>query len=318
LILVLRHVARRLPSAVVVLLLSTIPIFGILRLAPGDPAATVAGADAGPAAIAAARHEMGLDRPLVSQYLSWLGDALHGDFSTSFVNKADVATLVLRGLGNTGTLALCALLLAVALAFPLGMATALTRSGRLRTLLSGVNVLMLSIPPYVTGVLLVLVFSVGLRLLPPGGYVSVFDDPVAGVQFLLLPSVCLALPAAAVLARFLTASLQRVFHEEYYFAARMRGLSARRLVLRHGLPNAVGPMVTVLGIQIGHLLGGAVIVEAVFAWPGLGQAMVSAAGARDYPVMQALLLLAVTVFIVLQLVSDVVYAVIDPRVREQT
>lgn len=314
----LRYVLRRIPSAVVVLLLSTIPIFGILRLAPGDPAASAAGADAGPAALAALRHQMGLDRPLAAQYVSWLGDALHGDFSTSYVNKAPVSELVLRGLGNTGTLALCALVLSVVLAFPLGVATALVRRGWARTLLSGLNVLMLSVPPYVTGVLMVLLFSVVLRLLPPGGYVSVFDDPVAGAQFLLLPTVCLALPAAAVLARFLTASLQRVFHEEHYFAARMRGLSARRTVLRHGLPNAVGPMVTVLGIQIGNLLGGAIIVESIFAWPGIGQAMVSAAGSRDYPVMQALLLLAVTVFIVLQLLSDVVYAVIDPRVRERT
>lgn len=314
----LRYVLRRLPSAVVVLVLSTVPIFGVLRLAPGDPAATAAGADATPAAVARIRHQMGLDRPLADQYLSWLGDALHGDFATSFVNKAEVSTLVLRGLGNTGTLALCALVLAVLIAFPLGLATALARSGWLRTVLNGLNVLMLSVPTYVTGVVLVLVCSVGLRLLPPGGYVSVFDDPVAGAQFLLLPSLCLAFPAAAVLARFLTASLQRVFHEEHYFAARMRGLSRRRLVVRHALPNAVGPVVTVLGIQIGHLLGGAVIVESIFAWPGLGQAMVSAAGARDYPVLQALLLLAVTVFIVLQLLSDVAYAVIDPRARERT
>lgn len=312
----LRYVLRRLPSAAVVLLLSTVPVFGILRLAPGDPAASLAGADAGPAAIAALRHQMGLDRPLVNQYLSWLGDALHGDFATSFSTRAPVSELVLRGLGNTGTLALGALLLAVVLALPLGMLAALARGGAARTLLAGLNVLMLAVPPYVTGVLLVLLFSVVLRLLPPGGYVSVFDDPVAGVQFLLLPSLCLALPAAAVLARFLTAALQRVFHEEHYVAARLRGLSRRRLLLRHGLPNAVGPLVTVLGIQIGNLLGGAVIVESVFAWPGIGQAMVTAASARDYPVMQALLLLAVTVFITLQLLSDVVHALIDPRVRE--
>ncbi|WP_420000170.1 ABC transporter permease [Streptomyces boninensis] len=314
----LRYVLRRLPSAVIVLLLATIPVFAVLRLAPGDPAATVAGPDAGPEVIAGVRHEMGLDRSLTVQYFSWLGDALRGDFATSFVSKVPVSDLVMRGLGNTGTLTVCALLLAVLLAFPLGLAQALARTGRVRTLLNGINVVMLSVPPYVTGVILVLVFSVGLRLLPPGGYVSVFDDPVAGVQFLLLPSICLALPAAAVLARFLTASLQRVFHEEHYFASRMRGLSAKRLVLRHGLPNAVGPVVTVLGIQIGHLLGGAVIVESIFAWPGLGQTLVTAASARDYPLVQALLLLAVTVFIALQLLSDVVYAVIDPRVRERT
>ena len=243
---------------------------------------------------------------------------LRGDLSTSFVNGAEVSEIVGRGIGNTGVLAASAVVLALLLAFPLGVAAAVVRAGWLRTLLAGINVLMLAVPTYVTGVVFVLVFAVGLRLLPSGGYVSFFDDPAASVQFLLLPSLCLALPAAAVLARFLTASLQRAMAEEYYFAARMRGLRGARLLVRHGLPNAVGPVVTVLGIQIGNLLGGAVIVEGVFAWPGLGQAMVRAAEARDYPVVQALLLLAVAVFITLQLLSDVVCAAIDPRVREQT
>ncbi|MFI6348942.1 ABC transporter permease [Streptomyces sp. NPDC050560] len=314
----LRYVLRRVPSALLVLLLSTVPIFAVLRLAPGDPAAIVAGPDAGPAAVAAIRHGMGLDRPLTDQYFSWLGHALRGDFATSFTSGAPVSELVLRGLGNTGTLAVCALLLAVLIAFPLGVASALARTGWLRTALAAFNALMLSVPTYVTGVVLVLVCSTWLRLLPPGGYVSLFSDPVAGAQFLLLPSLCLAMPAAAVLARFLTASLQRVFHEEHYFASRMRGLSGRRLLLRHALPNTAGPVVTVLGIQIGQLLGGAIIVESVFAWPGLGQTMVTAAHARDYPLVQALLLLAVTAFIVLQLLSDVVYAALDPRVRERT
>ncbi|RKN39827.1 ABC transporter permease [Streptomyces hoynatensis] len=313
----LRYLLRRLPVTALVLLLATVPIFAVLRMAPGDPAATLAGPDASPEAVAAIRHDLGLDRSLARQYLSWLGGALHGDFSTSFVNGAEVSGLVGRGLGNTGTLTLCALVLAVLLAFPLGVATALARTARLRTALSALNVVMLAVPTYVTGVLLTMVFSGALRLLPPGGYVPVLDDPVEGAQFLVLPSVCLALPSAAVLARFLAASLQRVFHEEHYFASRMRGLSRRRLILRHGLPNAVGPLVTVLGIQIGHLLGGAVIVEAIFAWPGLGEAMVSSANARDYPMVQAMLLLAVTVFIVLQLFSDLVYALVDPRVREQ-
>jgi peptide/nickel transport system permease protein len=314
----LRYLLRKLPTGVLVLLLATVPVFLVLRLSPGDPGATLAGPDATPEAVEAARHQLGLDRPLVEQYGDWIGGVVTGDLSTSFVNGAEVSEIVSRGIGNTGMLALCALLLALLLAFPLGVAGAVVRRGWLRTLLAGVNVLMLAVPTYVTGVVLVLVFAVGLRLLPPGGYVSFFDDPVESIQFLVLPSICLALPAAAVLARFLTASLQRAVREEYYFAARMRGLRGRRLLVRHGLPNSVGPVVTVLGIQIGNLLGGAVIVEGVFAWPGLGQAMVRAAEARDYPVVQALLLLAVAVFIVLQLLSDVVYAAIDPRMRERT
>lgn len=314
----LRYALHKLPSAALVLLLATLPVFAVLRLAPGDPAVLVAGPDADAETVAGIRHDLGLDRPLAVQYFSWLGDALRGDFSTSFVNGAEVSELVLRGLGNTGTLALCALTLAVLIAFPLGIATATVRTGWMRAALSALNVVMLSVPTYVTGVVLVLIFAVGLELLPPGGYVSLFDDPVAAFQFLLLPSICLAMPAAAVLARFLTASLQRVFHEDHYFASRMRGLSGRRLMVRHALPNTVGPVVTVLGIQIGNLLGGAIIVESVFAWPGLGQTMVTAANARDYPLVQALLLLAVTAFIILQLLSDVVYAAIDPRVRERS
>ncbi|MGP4110734.1 ABC transporter permease [Streptomyces sp. 4N509B] len=312
----LRYLLRKLPTGVLVLALATVPIFLVLRVAPGDPAATVAGQDASPEALQAARVQLGLDRPLLTQYGDWIGGVLRGDLSTSFVNGAEVSEIVSRGIGNTGMLAFSALVLALLLAFPLGVAGAVVRSGWPRTLLAGLNVLMLAVPTYVTGVVLVLVFAVGLRLLPSGGYVSFLDDPTRSIQFLILPSLCLALPAAAVLARFLTASLQRAVTEEFYFAARMRGLTGRRLLVRHGLPNAVGPVVTVLGIQIGHLLGGAVIVEGVFAWPGLGQAMVRAAESRDYPVVQALLLLAVAVFIVLQLLSDVVYALIDPRVRE--
>lgn len=311
------YLIRRLPSALVVLVLATVPIFGVLRLAPGDPAAILAGPDATPEVIAQTRHDLGLDRPLIEQYFSWLGGVLQWDFSTSFVTGAEVSEIVGRSLGNTATLAFSALLVALVLALPLGIAQALARRGWVQLGLSGLNVVMLAIPPYVTGVILVFVFAITLRLLPPGSYVSLFDDPGAALQFLIMPSICLALPVAAVLARFLAASLQRTINEQHYLAARLRGITGARLLLRHGLPNSLGSVITILGIQIGHLLGGAIIVEGIFAWPGLGQALVLAAKSSDYPIVQAILLLAVAVFILLQLLSDVVTAAIDPRVRER-
>jgi peptide/nickel transport system permease protein len=311
------YLIRRLPSALVVLVLATVPIFGVMRLAPGDPAAILAGPDATPEVLAQTRHDLGLDRPLVEQYFSWLGGVLRWDFATSFVTGAEVSEIVGRSLGNTATLAFCALLVALVLALPLGIAQALAQRGWLQLTLSGLNVVMLAVPPYVTGVILVFVFAITLRLLPPGSYVSLFEDPVAALQFLTLPSLCLALPVAAVLARFLAASLQRTVNEQHYLAAQLRGITGARLLVRHGLPNSLGSVVTILGIQIGNLLGGAVIVEGIFAWPGLGQALVQAAKSSDYPIVQAILLLAVGVFILLQLLSDVVNAAIDPRVRER-
>lgn len=312
------YLVRRLPSALVVLLLATIPIFGVMRLAPGDPAAVLAGPDASAETIEQTRQELGLDRPLVEQYFSWMSGVVQWDFSTSFVTGTEVSEIVSRSLGNTTTLTLSALLLALVLALPLGIAQALARRGWLQLAISGLNVVMLAIPPYVTGVILVFVFAITLRLLPPGSYVSVFEDPVAGLQFLILPSICLALPVAAVLARFLAASLQRTVNEQHYLAAQLRGITGAKLLIRHGLPNSLGSVITILGIQIGSLLGGAVIVEGIFAWPGLGQALVQASVAGDYPIVQAILLLAVAVFILLQLLSDVANAAIDPRVRERT
>ncbi|MEV5976589.1 ABC transporter permease [Streptomyces sp. NPDC052114] len=311
----LRYALRRVPAALVVLAVASVLVFAVLRLAPGDPAVVLAGPDASAATVAEVRTSLGLDRSLPAQYWTWLSGVLTGDLGTSFILGAPNATLIGRGLGNTLELALAALLLALLGGGAAGLALGTGTRRAVRTLLGGAVSLALAVPPYVTGVLLVLVFAVTWRVLPASGHEDLLADPEIGVQYLLLPALCLALPTGAVLARFLAASLRRARVDEYVKTATAKGLPRRRLLARHVLPNALPPVVTVLGIQIGQLLGGAIVVEAVYAWPGLGQLLLQAVIGRDYLLVQDLLLFAVAVFVVVQTLTDLAQAALDPRVR---
>ncbi len=309
------YALRRIPSALVVLFLASVAIFAVLHLAPGNPAVVLAGPDADAVTIAAITHQLGLDRPLPVQYAIWLRGILTGQLGQSYVLGAPIASLIGRGLGNTAQLTGAAVLLAVGLGFAAGTIGATTRSRVVRAAVVTFTTISFAVPTFISGVLLVLVFAVWLRVLPPGGHASLVTDPLGGLRFLILPAVCLALPASAVIARFLQTSLSAVLEDEYIRTARAKGLPAARTLLRHALPNALPPVVTVLGIQIGQLLGGAVIVEAIFAWPGLGQLILQSFVSRDYLVVQDLVLLAVTVFIVFQTLTDIAHAALDPRIR---
>ncbi|MES9807899.1 ABC transporter permease [Streptomyces cinereoruber] len=309
------YLLRRLPSALLVLLVASFVVFAVLRLVPGDPAAVLAGPDASAETEAAIRARLGLDEPLPAQYLRWLGDLLTGDLGPSYAIGGQTADLIGDGLGATAELTLGALLFVVVLGGTFGILGATSRnrwvSGAVRILTTGA----LSVPPFVTGVLLVLLFSVLLGVLPPGGRIPLLTAPDLGVQYLLLPALCLALPSAAVLGRYLKDGIERAFGEDYVRTATAAGIAPRRLLWRHALPNALPPVVTLLGMQTGNLLGGAVLVEAIFAWPGLGQLAEQALVRRDYPVVQDLLLLLVTVFVLVQLLTDLVHARLDPRIR---
>jgi peptide/nickel transport system permease protein len=311
----LRYALRRVPSAILVLVIASVIVFGVLHLAPGDPAALAAGPDANPETIAAVRHQLGLDASLPQQYLSWLGGILTGDLGTSYVRKLPIGTLIGNGAGNTLLLTLGAVVIAVLLGGIAGLILGVGRNRIVRTAATGLTALAFAIPPYVSGVLLVLLFAVTFRVLPPGGHTSVLTDPTIGLQYLLMPALALALPAAAVIARFLSTSIRQVYDEEYIRTGTAKGLRERRIVLRHALPNALPPVLTVLGIQIGQMLGGAIVVEAIFAWPGLGQLIVDSVKSSDYLVVQDLLLIAVAVFVVLQTVTDLLHAAVDPRLR---
>ncbi|MEV7568460.1 ABC transporter permease [Streptomyces tanashiensis] len=309
------YLLRRLPSALLVLLAASFLVFAVLRLVPGDPAAVLAGPDASPETEAAIRARLGLDAPLPTQYVRWLGDLLTGDLGPSYAIGGRTADLIGDGLGATTELTLGALLFVVVLGAAFGILGATARNrwvlGTVRVLTTGA----LAVPPFVTGVLLVLLFSVLLGVLPPGGRVPLLTAPDLGVQYLLLPSLCLALPSAAVLGRYLKDGIERALAEDYVRTATAAGIAPRRILRRHALPNALPPVVTLLGMQTGHLLGGAVLVEAIFAWPGLGQLAEQALVRRDYPVVQDLLLLLVTVFVLVQLLTDLVHAWLDPRIR---
>lgn len=309
------YLVRRLPSALVVLLLSSFVIFLILRAVPGDPAVTLAGSDPSPDTVEAIRRDLGLDRPLLSQYGAWLGDVLRGDLGRSYIIGGSVGELLGQRLGNSVELTLASLVFSVGLGLLLGILGATVKNRLGQTLLSAVNSVSLIVPAYVSGFLLVFLFAVTWPVLPPGGHVSIFSDPQIGFQYLLLPALALALPSSAVLARYVKDGVQQALGEDYARTAKSLGVPRRRILWRHALPNALPPLLTVVGMQVGVVLGSAVIIEAVFAWPGLGLLAEQAVTRRDYPVIQAVLLLLVAVFVVVQLLTDLAYALLDPRVR---
>lgn len=313
----LRYSLSRIPSALIVLVVGSVLIFTLLRLVPGDPALVLAGPDASPEALAALRTELGLDGPQAVQYFSWLAGILTLDLGRSLVLGGEIGSLLLDALGNTAALAGAALLVAVTIAFALSTVSVIADRKWLNNLVTAFGTVAVAIPNFVTGALLVVVFGVVLAVLPAGGIPrrGLLDDPGITVQYLLLPAICLALPIAAALTRFLTESLRSQLTEPYATTARALGISRRRIVLTQVLPNALPSTVTVLGIQIGHLIGGAVLVEAIFALPGLGHLIERAIASRDYPVVQVMLLFSVLLFVVIQLVTDLVNATLDPRIR---
>lgn len=311
----IRYLLRRLPAALLVLLLASVVIFFIIRLAPGDPAASLAGPDADAATVAEIRAQLGLDKPLIVQYFQWLGGILVGDFGDSYLLHAPVAVLIGNSLGNTILLAAAATLLAVIGGGIIGFLLGTTSSPVLRSILASATSLGIAIPTFVSGVLLILLFAVNWRLLPPGGIGPGLTDFSLGWQYLLMPAIVLSLPTGATLARFLASSLRQTLDQDFVQTGIAKGLRPRRLMLGHVVPNSLPPVLTVLGLQIGQLLGGAIIVETIFAWPGVGQLLLQAVNGRDYLLTQALLLIAVAVFIAVQLINDIVDAAMDPRIR---
>lgn len=313
----IRYVLRRLPSLVIVLFGSSALIFLIIRLIPGDPAATLAGTDATPAQVAAIRRELGLNQPIPVQYIHWLGQILTFHLGQSYIIGGSVASLVAEGAGNTVLLTVAALVIAVVLSALLGPLWAAARRPWLSHLLTGSNTLMIALPTFVTGVLLLLLFSIELPVFPAGGVPAngLLADPVQTLRFVFLPALCLALPVVGVMTRYLAESLRTELRQPYVATAIAAGVSRRRIVTRHALRNVLPTSLTVLGLQVGALLGGAIVVEYIFSWPGLGQLIQQAITGRDYPVVQVLLLLAVVVFVVIQLLTDVAHAALDPRIR---
>lgn len=311
----IRFLIGKLPSFLLVALVSSVIAFVLPRLAPGDAAVELAGPDATPEIVAGIRAELGLDQPLWQQYLLWIGGVFRGDLGRSYILNRPVTELIGSRLESTVELALLATVIMIAVGLLLGVLGGSPRSRGARSVVDGFNTVFLAIPPFLTGLLLILFLGLALPLLPVSGEIALLDDPELGIQYLILPAVALALPQAAVVARLLQTSMLTARGEDFVDLARSKGARPGRVTRRHVLRNSVGTVVVVIGLRIGDLLGGAIVVEAIFARNGLGTLAVSSVQSRDYLVVQALILGAVLVAVVMQLLSEIVLAALDPRVR---
>jgi len=309
------YVLRRIGSLVPVLFLSSIIVFLLIYMIPGDPVLALLPPDPRPEQIEATRAHYGFDRPLAEQYLRWLSRVATGDLGQSISKGVAVGRLLRESFSVTVQLASSAFLLALAIALPLGIAAGLKPGGRLATFLNFYATMGLAIPAFWVGILLILVCGVWLQWLPTSGFRGILRDPVQAVRFLILPAITLSLPQSAVLASFLRYSVQAVQGADYVTAAVANGLPRRLIVFKVIVKNALIPVVTVAALQLGHLLGGTVVVESVFSIPGLGRLLVDSIAARDYPVIQGALLLILSVFISLNFATDLLYSWLDPRVR---
>jgi len=309
------QILTRLVQAIPTLLLSSILVFLIIRLVPGDPARTLVGYDAPIEEVEAVRTSLGLDQPLPVQYVRWIGRVVQGDFGKSLINRFPVSELVALKFPATLELAITGLVLAMLISIPLGITAALRAGSSADYVISVVAAFFLGTPNFWLGILYILIFSVQFRLLPPSGRVPFLQAPGQALPLLLMPAVTLAIPIAMTQMRFIRASLLEVLNQDYMRTARAKGLPKRLVVVRHGLRNALIPIITVLGLQFGQLLGGAVIVESLFGWPGLGRMLVESVTNRDYAITQAGLLYLVTLFVFVNLVVDLCYILIDPRLR---
>ncbi|MTH34176.1 ABC transporter permease subunit [Paracoccus limosus] len=296
------------------LAVATLVIFAVVDMVPGDPASYMLGTGAQPDTLAALRQQMGLDLPWPVRYLRRLGGILTGDMGTSLAYKTPVAGMIMERLQVSLPLALMALMLAVALAFPIGMAAAARRGTAADTALMGAAQIGIALPNFWFAMLLVMVFAVNLRWLPAGGFPG-WGHPLAALKSLILPAVALALPQAAVLARTLRSALIETLGQDYIRSARAKGLSRAQALRRHALRNALIPVLTILGMQFSFLLAGAIIIENVFYLPGLGRLIFQAIGQRDLVLVQGAVLVLVAATILIAFAVDLAYALIDPRLR---
>jgi peptide/nickel transport system permease protein len=309
------YLGRRLLSTIPVLAVVAILIFLMLRLTPGDPAAVIAGPAATTQDIVEIRGKLGLDRPILVQFATWVGGMFAGDFGESFFYKKTVAELIADRVEPTLSLAALTIVLATLIAVPLGTIAAWRQGSWIDRLVMGFSVLGFSVPVFVIGYLLIGLFSVKLGWFPVQGYQRISEGIGGWLHRLILPAFTLAIIYVALLARMTRTSVLEVLNEDYVRTARAKGLPNRKVLMFHALRNAAVPIVTVIGIGVALLIGGVVVTESVYSIPGLGRLTVDAVLARDYPTVQAVILLFSVAYVVVNLVIDLLYTVLDPRIR---
>jgi peptide/nickel transport system permease protein len=302
---------------VAMLVAASVLIFVVLRVLPGDPTTTRLGSVYGTSADVVSRlqHQLGLDRPIWSQYATWLGNVVTGDLGQSYFSQESVGRLMGGRIGPTAELTVVSLILALLFSLPVGIAAAVRPGGVLDRISTVLSSLAMSVPAFLIAIVLIYVLAVKLELFPTRGYVSLFDDPLGNLRMIALPAITLGFVGAGPILRYLRASLAEASGAPYMRTAQGKGLLYGQSVVRHAVPNALIPTLTVVGLEVGRLLGGVVIVEYIFGWPGLGTLLVDSVFKRDYPVLQAGVLFAAAAFILVTLAVDLLYGVLDPRLR---
>jgi peptide/nickel transport system permease protein len=310
-----RFLARRLLYSLIVLFGVLVLVFALVHLVPGDPVRIALGTRYTPEAYDALRSASGLDKPLVEQFFTYIGSAFTGDLGVSFRNGDPVTVTLLERLPATISLAVVGIAIALLIALPAGVWSAL-HEGRISDVIVRITSQFgVSIPDFWMGILLIALFASTLGWLPTSGYRPLFDDPGGWLRHIVLPGLTIGLVAAAIMTRYVRSAVLEVASAGYVRTARSKGLSPRVVTFRHTLRNALIPVLTITGIQLATILGGVIVVEVVFAWPGLGRLVYNAVAARDYPVIQGAVLLIAVLFLLINLIVDALYAVVDPRIR---
>jgi peptide/nickel transport system permease protein len=312
------YASKRILIGIVTLLAASIVVFSILEVVPGDPARLMLGMNATDDAVRTLQEQMGLNQPLLERYFRWLGGLLTGDFGRSFTYSVPVISLIAERIAVSLPLALISLALSTAIAIPVGVFSASRRGSIADTASMGVAQIGVAIPNFWFALLLVYVFAVVLRLVPAGGFPGWNAGIWLGLKSLILPSIALALPQAAILARVTRSALLDVLGEDYIRTARAKGLTRRRVLYDHALRNALIPVLTILGLQFAFLLAGTIIIENVFYLPGLGRLVFQAITQRDLIVVEGVVMLLVATVIVVNLLVDLSYAIVDPRLRSRS
>lgn len=310
-----RYIVQRLIFFIPVALLVSFITFMTIHLIPGDPARIILGEEATPQTIAALHQQLGLDKPLPTQFGLWFWQVIHGNLGQSIQLQQPVLLAVLQRLPVSAELGVCALLFSLIIGLPLGVYSATHRNTWVDWLINVTSLLGTAIPNFVLGLVLLLFLSVSLRAFPPGGYTPFVDDPLSNIRDLILPTLTLGAGSIAINMRQIRASMIEVLSQDYVRTAYAKGLHKRRVYYVHALRNAIVPVLTIVGLQVGSILAGTFVVETIFLWPGIGQLAVTSILAKDYPVVQGIVLLSALSYMVANLLVDISYVIVNPQIR---
>jgi peptide/nickel transport system permease protein len=309
------YLVRRLGSLIPTLIFVSIIVFGLQQLIPGDPAVAMAGDELNDEVIEQMRAKYGFDQPIYVQYFRWIGNVLTGDFGISYRNKVEVLDLILVKLPVTIELAICSMIVALLIGIPMGIIAATRKNKFTGTAANMFALTGISIPNFWLGIMLILVFSVQLRILPSSGYVPFFENPIQNLRSMILPSIVLGTGVASVITRHTRAAMLQVLSSDYVRTARAKGVPEQIVIYKHALRNALIPVITLSTIEFGQLLSGAILTEQIFSIPGFGKLIVDSVFNREYAIVQGVVLVTATIFILLNFLADILYFVVNPRMR---